>query len=117
VNGEYSLEFHVILYSISCVPIVSADQTLKISERHAHHGAQRTVEGDLGIRFNAETILGRVGERVQSLRPKNPKMFLDSLYSLYLLYAVGLLARNYSNFALRIFKTCITPLARHSSDP
>ncbi|MGE5819370.1 MAG: methylaspartate mutase accessory protein GlmL, partial [Deltaproteobacteria bacterium] len=43
---------------------------------------------------------------VQSLRPKNPQMFLDSSY---LLYAVGLLAKDYANVALRIFKTCMTP--------
>jgi uncharacterized protein (TIGR01319 family) len=46
--------------------------------------------------------------RVQVLRPKNPKAFLDSSY---LLYAVGLLAKDYPNVALRIFKTCMTPVA------
>ena len=46
--------------------------------------------------------------RVQALRPKNPKTFLDSSY---LLYAVGLLAKDYPNVALRIFKTCMTPVA------
>jgi uncharacterized protein (TIGR01319 family) len=38
---------------------------------------------------------------VQSLRPKKPKMFIDSEY---LLYAVGLLARDHPEIALRIFK-------------
>ena len=46
--------------------------------------------------------------RAQALRPKNPKTFLDSSY---LLYAVGLLAQDYPNVALRIFKTCMTPVA------
>ena len=46
--------------------------------------------------------------RVQTLRPKNPKTFLDSSY---LLYAVGLLAKDYPRVALRIFKSCMTPLA------
>jgi len=45
---------------------------------------------------------------VQALRPKNPKTFLDSSY---LLYAVGLLAQDYPNVALRVFKTCMTPVA------
>ncbi len=46
--------------------------------------------------------------RVQALRPKNPKTFLDLSY---LLYAVGLLAKDYRNVALRIFKTCMTQVA------
>lgn len=50
---------------------------------------------------------------VQVLRPKNPKMFLDSSY---LLYAVGLLAKNYPEIGLQIFKSCMEPVARHSSD-
>jgi uncharacterized protein (TIGR01319 family) len=51
--------------------------------------------------------------RVQALRPKNPKTFLDSSY---LLYAIGLLAKDYPNVALQIFKTCMTPAAWHPSD-
>jgi uncharacterized protein (TIGR01319 family) len=47
---------------------------------------------------------------VQPLRPKNPKAFLDSSY---LLYAVGLLARDYPGVGLRIFKSCIKPVAQH----
>jgi uncharacterized protein (TIGR01319 family) len=59
----------------------------------------------------ASYILSRrapTDDRVQVLRPKNPKTFLDSSY---LLYAVGLLAKDYPRVALRIFKTCMTPLA------
>jgi uncharacterized protein (TIGR01319 family) len=51
--------------------------------------------------------------RVQSLRPKTPKTFLDSSYHLY---AIGLLAKDYPNVALQIFKTCMTPAAWHRSD-
>jgi uncharacterized protein (TIGR01319 family) len=40
-------------------------------------------------------------ERVQILRPRDPKKFLDSSY---LLYAVGLLAEKHPDVALRIFK-------------
>jgi len=40
------------------------------------------------------------GDRVQILRPKNARLFLDFSY---LLYAVGLLAREHSDVALRIF--------------
>jgi uncharacterized protein (TIGR01319 family) len=47
---------------------------------------------------------------LQSLRPKNPKMFLDAEY---ILYAVGLLARDYPKVALQIFKSCMKPVARH----
>ena len=50
---------------------------------------------------------------VQVLRPKNPKMFLDSSY---LLYAVGLLAQNYPEIGLQIFKRCMKPVAQHLSD-
>ena len=47
-------------------------------------------------------------DRVQALRPRNPKIFLDSCY---LLYAVGLLARDYSNVALKLFKNQLRPVA------
>ncbi len=53
-----------------------------------------------------------MNDRVQALRPKNPQTFLDSSY---LLYAVGLLAKDYPNVALRIFQTCMTPVAQHLS--
>jgi uncharacterized protein (TIGR01319 family) len=43
---------------------------------------------------------------VQSLRPKNPTTFLDSSY---VLYAVGLLARDYPDVGLQIFKSYIKP--------
>jgi len=38
--------------------------------------------------------------RVESLRPKNPKVFIDSSY---ILYAVGLLSERYPDVAVRIF--------------
>ena len=40
-------------------------------------------------------------DRVQPLRPRNPQLFLDASY---LLYAVGLLSRDYSGAALQLFK-------------
>jgi uncharacterized protein (TIGR01319 family) len=49
----------------------------------------------------------------QSLRPRNPKAFLDSSY---LLYAVGLLAKDYPEVGLQVFKRCMKPVAQHSSD-
>jgi uncharacterized protein (TIGR01319 family) len=52
-------------------------------------------------------------DRVQALRPKSPKRFLDSSY---LLYAVGLLAKDYPDVALRIFKSCMKPAPGYSSD-
>jgi len=39
--------------------------------------------------------------RRQSLRPKNPKLFVDSSY---ILYAVGLLSERYPDVAMRIFR-------------
>jgi uncharacterized protein (TIGR01319 family) len=45
-------------------------------------------------------------DRVQALRPKNPKLFLDSSY---LLYAVGLLSKDYPEVAARMFRRYITP--------
>jgi uncharacterized protein (TIGR01319 family) len=47
-------------------------------------------------------------ERVQALRPRTPKIFLDSSY---LLYAVGLLSENHPDAALQMFKRYITPVA------
>jgi uncharacterized protein (TIGR01319 family) len=46
-------------------------------------------------------------DRVQALRPKNPRFFLDSSY---LLYAVGLLAQSHPSVALRLFKNYMQPL-------
>ena len=40
-------------------------------------------------------------DRVQTLRPRNPIMLLDSSY---VLYAVGLLSQNYPDVALKLFK-------------
>ncbi len=45
--------------------------------------------------------------RVQTLRPRNPRMFLDRSY---LLYAVGLLAQDYAGAALRLFKNYLQPI-------
>jgi len=48
-------------------------------------------------------------DRVQVLRPKRPKAFLDSSY---LLYAMGLLAKSHADVALRIFQTHMQPIER-----
>ena len=51
--------------------------------------------------------------RYQVLRPKNPRVFVDSSY---LLYAVGLLSQTYPDVALRVFKRNMSPLAHpHTS--
>ena len=47
-------------------------------------------------------------DRVQVLRPKNPKKFLDSSY---LLYAVGLLSKGYPEVALKLFKNQLRQLS------
>ena len=46
-------------------------------------------------------------EQVQALRPRNPKLFLDASY---LLYAVGLLSKDYSRTALQLFKKYLHPI-------
>ena len=46
-------------------------------------------------------------DRVQVLRPKRPKPFLDSSY---LLYAIGLLAKSHPEVALRIFQAHMKPV-------
>ncbi len=67
----------------------------------------RTVIGTGGVfLYNGDVpyILspGRSGDRrYDVLRPKNPRLFVDSSY---LLYAVGLLAQEHADVALRIFK-------------
>jgi uncharacterized protein (TIGR01319 family) len=50
-------------------------------------------------------------DRVQVLRPKRPKAFLDSLY---LLYGVGLLAKSHADVALKIFETHMQPVSGRS---
>jgi len=47
-------------------------------------------------------------DRVQVLRPRNPRLFLDSSY---LLYAVGLLSRDDPRAALRLFRDYLRPIA------
>jgi uncharacterized protein (TIGR01319 family) len=46
--------------------------------------------------------------RYDVLRPKNPALFIDASY---LLYAIGLLARNHPKVAVRIFNGYMTPTA------
>lgn len=46
-------------------------------------------------------------DRVQTLRPRNPRLFLDSSY---LLYAVGLLSRDYPRVALKLFQDYLQPI-------
>ncbi|HXF75746.1 MAG TPA: methylaspartate mutase accessory protein GlmL [Methylomirabilota bacterium] len=45
-------------------------------------------------------------DRVQPLRPKNPRLFLDASY---LLYAVGLLSQSHPDVALKLFKSSMRP--------
>lgn len=47
-------------------------------------------------------------ERVQSLRPKNPRLYVDSSY---LLYAVGLLSEDYPDVAVRVFNSHMRSVA------
>lgn len=47
-------------------------------------------------------------DRVQVLRPRNPRLFLDSSY---LLYAVGLLSRDHPRAALKLFRDYLQPIA------
>jgi uncharacterized protein (TIGR01319 family) len=46
-------------------------------------------------------------ERVQTLRPRNPQMLLDSSY---LLYAVGLLSESHPDVGLKLFKNQLRPV-------
>jgi hypothetical protein len=48
-------------------------------------------------------------DRVQALRPRDPKMFLDATY---LLYAVGLLSEKFPDVALQLFKRYMAPVVR-----
>jgi uncharacterized protein (TIGR01319 family) len=52
-------------------------------------------------------------ERVQALRPRNPKIFLDSSY---LLYAVGLLSKDYPDVGLQLFNNQLLPVAPRQGD-
>ena len=52
-------------------------------------------------------------ERVQALRPRNPKIFLDSSY---LLYAVGLLSKDYPDVGLKLFNNQLLPVAPRQGD-
>jgi uncharacterized protein (TIGR01319 family) len=54
----------------------------------------------------------RENDRLQLLRPKNPKAFIDSSY---LLYAVGLLSKIHPAVALRIFQAHMRPLSLRQS--
>ncbi|MGH7773264.1 MAG: methylaspartate mutase accessory protein GlmL [Candidatus Binatia bacterium] len=54
----------------------------------------------------------RGNDRLQILRPKNPKTFIDSSY---LLYAVGLLSQSHPAVALRIFQAHMRPVGRRQS--
>jgi hypothetical protein len=49
-----------------------------------------------------------LNDRVQALRPRDPKLFLDSSY---LLYAVGLLSETRPDVALQLFKRYMMPVA------
>jgi len=87
-------------------------------EAWVHYGKDlretRTLIGTGGVFVHnphASYILAQrpaTDDRVQALRPKNPKIFLDSSY---LLYAVGLLARNRPDVALRIFQAHMRPVS------
>jgi uncharacterized protein (TIGR01319 family) len=55
---------------------------------------------------------GAANEAAEILRPRQPKLHVDSSY---LLYAVGLLSRERPETALRIFHRYVTPLAPHAS--
>jgi uncharacterized protein (TIGR01319 family) len=59
---------------------------------------------------NAAFILcqgGQNDDRVQALRPRQPKLYLDGSY---LLYAVGLLAKEYPSVGLRLFQQNMRPV-------
>jgi len=81
-----------------------------------HHGKDlletSTLIGTGGVFVHnpfAAHILGgnRQNERWEVLRPKNPRLFIDSSY---LLYAVGLLAESHPTVAVRIFREHMTPV-------
>lgn len=51
----------------------------------------------------------RVDDRVETLRPRNPALFLDASY---VLYAVGLLSESHPGVALQLFNRYIRPIAK-----
>jgi uncharacterized protein (TIGR01319 family) len=91
-------------------------------ETWVHYGKDlteaRTLIGTGGVfmyNANVSHILSAVpgSQRYyEVLRPKNPRIFVDSTY---LLYAVGLLSQNDSEVAMRMFKKNMKPLARAES--
>ena len=85
-------------------------------ETWLHHGKDlletSTFIGTGGVFVHnpfADHILGghTQKERWEVLRPKNPRLFIDSSY---LLYAVGLLADSHPTVASRIFRDHMTPV-------
>jgi uncharacterized protein (TIGR01319 family) len=73
----------------------------------------RTLIGTGGVfiyNSHVSHILSRAsdGSHYDVLRPKNPRLFVDSSY---LLYAVGLLSQNKADVAIRIFQKNMRPLA------
>jgi len=87
-----------------------------------HHGKDlletSTLIGTGGVfvhnPFAAHILRGnRQKERWEVLRPKNPRLFIDSSY---LLYAVGLLAESHPTVAVRIFREHMTPV-KFQADP
>lgn len=74
----------------------------------------RTLIGTGGVFIHnsfASYILSQrdaADDRVQVLRPRNPRLFLDSSY---LLYAVGLLSRAHPRAALKLFRDHLQPIA------
>jgi uncharacterized protein (TIGR01319 family) len=62
--------------------------------------------------YGSMIVSGSGKEQVDAtvLRPKHPQIYFDSSY---LLYAVGLLADDHPNVAVRLFKTYMTSVAEH----
>jgi uncharacterized protein (TIGR01319 family) len=52
-------------------------------------------------------------DRVQALRPRSPKLFLDSSY---VLYAVGLLSKDYPDVGLKLFNNQLSSVAPPQGD-
>jgi len=86
-------------------------------EAWLHYGKDmrdtRTLIGTGGVfvhNAHAAFILDQrepTGARVQALRPRQPKVFLDASY---LLYAVGLLAADYPAAGVRLFQQSMKPV-------
>jgi uncharacterized protein (TIGR01319 family) len=87
-------------------------------EAWVHYGKDmrdtRTLIGTGGVfvhNAHASYILSQcnsLDDRVQALRPRNPKLFLDASY---LLYAVGLLSESHADVALQLFKRYMMQVA------